>query len=99
MSGQLGHGDEENQLAPRRVPAAGFNGERVVMVAAGDTHTVVGHPVGAAAGGGRAVRGREGCVCGGWGTLHSGGDGGGPGLHLGVWSLWSAGAWRWAWRH
>ena len=33
--GQLGHGDEENQLAPRRVPAAGFNGERVVMVAAG----------------------------------------------------------------
>jgi alpha-tubulin suppressor-like RCC1 family protein len=40
MSGQLGHGDQENQLAPRRVPAAGFNGERVVMVAAGDTHTV-----------------------------------------------------------
>ena len=38
--GQLGHGDEENQLAPRRVPAAGFNGERVVMVAAGDQHTV-----------------------------------------------------------
>jgi alpha-tubulin suppressor-like RCC1 family protein len=38
--GQLGHGDEENQLAPRRVPAAGFNGERVVMVAAGDRHTV-----------------------------------------------------------
>ena len=33
--GQLGHGDEKNQLAPRRVPAAGFNGERVVMVAAG----------------------------------------------------------------
>ena len=38
--GQLGHGDYENQLAPRRVPAAGFNGERVVMVAAGDRHTV-----------------------------------------------------------
>jgi alpha-tubulin suppressor-like RCC1 family protein len=38
--GQLGHGDEENQLAPRRVPAAGFNGERVVMVAAGGAHTV-----------------------------------------------------------
>ena len=38
--GQLGHGDEENQLAPRRVPAAGFNGERVVMVAAGGRHTV-----------------------------------------------------------
>ena len=33
--GRLGHGDEENQLAPRRVPAAGFNGERVVVVAAG----------------------------------------------------------------
>ena len=45
--GRLGHGDEENQLAPRRVPAAGFNGERVVMVAAGSGHTValseVGH--------------------------------------------------------
>ena len=39
--GRLGHGDEENQLAPRRVPAAGFNGERVVMVAAGGGHTVV----------------------------------------------------------
>ena len=38
--GRLGHGDEENQLAPRRVPAAGFNGERVVMVAAGGAHTV-----------------------------------------------------------
>ena len=40
LYGQLGHGDEENQLAPRRVPAAGFNGERVVMVAAGNEHTV-----------------------------------------------------------
>jgi len=38
--GRLGHGDEENQLAPRRVPAAGFNGEQVVMVAAGRGHTV-----------------------------------------------------------
>ena len=37
--GQLGHGDTEDQLAPRRVPAAGFNGERVVMVAAGRMHT------------------------------------------------------------
>ena len=37
--GRLGHGDAENQLAPRRVPAAGFNGERSVMVAAG-RHTV-----------------------------------------------------------
>ena len=26
--GQLGHGDGENQLVPRRVPAAAFNGER-----------------------------------------------------------------------
>jgi alpha-tubulin suppressor-like RCC1 family protein len=38
--GQLGHGDEENQLAPRRVPAAAFNDERIVMVAAGGSHTV-----------------------------------------------------------
>ena len=38
--GQLGHGDEEDQLAPRRVPAAGYNGERIVMVAAGGDHTV-----------------------------------------------------------
>ena len=38
--GNLGHGDEEDQLAPRRVPAAGFNGEQVVMVAAGRGHTV-----------------------------------------------------------
>ena len=38
--GQLGHGDEEGQLAPRRVPAALFNGERVVMVAAGSAHIV-----------------------------------------------------------
>ena len=38
--GKLGHGDEETQLAPRRVPAAGFNGERIVMVAAGVSHTV-----------------------------------------------------------
>tara|TARA_Y100000389_G_scaffold64397_1_gene60455 strand:+ start:3783 stop:5207 length:1425 start_codon:yes stop_codon:yes gene_type:complete len=38
--GQLGHGDEENQLAPRRLPAACFNDERVVMVAAGNSHTV-----------------------------------------------------------
>ena len=38
--GRLGHGCEENELAPRRVPAAGFNGERVVMVAAGEVHTV-----------------------------------------------------------
>jgi hypothetical protein len=38
--GRLGHRDEENQLAPRRVPAASFNGERIVMVAAGSLHTV-----------------------------------------------------------
>ena len=38
--GMLGHGDEEDQLAPRRVPAAWFNDERVVMVAAGPGHTV-----------------------------------------------------------
>ena len=35
-----GHGDGEDQLAPRRVPAEEVNGERVVMVAAGDRHTV-----------------------------------------------------------
>ena len=38
--GRLGHGDEEDQLVPRRVPAAGFNCEQVVMVAAGGVHTV-----------------------------------------------------------
>jgi alpha-tubulin suppressor-like RCC1 family protein len=38
--GRLGHGNEQDQLAPRRVPEAGFNGERVVMVAAGSFHTV-----------------------------------------------------------
>jgi alpha-tubulin suppressor-like RCC1 family protein len=46
--GQLGHGDDENQLAPRRVPAVAFRpkgsaegpGERIVMVAAGGAHTV-----------------------------------------------------------
>ena len=38
--GRLGHGDAENQLAPRRVPAAAFNDERVVMVDAGSAHTV-----------------------------------------------------------
>ena len=38
--GQLGHGNREDQLAPRRVPAARFNRERVVMVAAGLAHTV-----------------------------------------------------------
>ena len=37
--GHLGHGDEETQLASRRVPAAGLNGVRVVMVAAGFGHT------------------------------------------------------------
>ena len=37
--GQLGHGDRGNQLAPRRVPGAGFNGERVVMVAGGVAYT------------------------------------------------------------
>ena len=30
----------ESQLAPRRVPAAGFNGERVVILAAVAEHTV-----------------------------------------------------------
>jgi alpha-tubulin suppressor-like RCC1 family protein len=46
--GQLGHGDEENQLAPSRVPEKWFRpkgspegpDERVVMVAAGFGHTV-----------------------------------------------------------
>jgi len=46
--GQLGHGNWENQLVPRRVPAAGFRpngspegpGERIAMVAAGGSHTV-----------------------------------------------------------
>jgi alpha-tubulin suppressor-like RCC1 family protein len=46
--GQLGHGDEENQLAPSRVPEKWFRpkgspegpDERVVMVAVGRGHTV-----------------------------------------------------------
>jgi alpha-tubulin suppressor-like RCC1 family protein len=46
--GQLGHGDEEDQIAPRRVPEAAFRpngsaegpGERIVMVAVGIVHTV-----------------------------------------------------------
>tara|TARA_B100001142_G_scaffold325496_1_gene379190 strand:+ start:133 stop:1521 length:1389 start_codon:yes stop_codon:yes gene_type:complete len=46
--GQLGHGDKQNQPAPRRVPVAGFrpngspegSGERIAMVAAGHGHTV-----------------------------------------------------------
>jgi RCC1 and BTB domain-containing protein len=46
--GRLGHGNDENQLAPRRVPQKWFRpkgspegpGERVVMVAAGMAHTV-----------------------------------------------------------
>ena len=50
---RLGHEDEEDQLAPRRVPAAGFNGERVVMVAANHFHTVALNEAGH---GGRAVR-------------------------------------------
>lgn len=45
--GRLGHGDNQDQLIPRRIPAALFNGEQVVMVAAGMLHTValtnVGH--------------------------------------------------------
>jgi alpha-tubulin suppressor-like RCC1 family protein len=53
IDGRLGHGDEEDQLAPRRVPAAGFNGERVVMVAANHFHTVALNEAGH---GGRAVR-------------------------------------------
>ena len=40
FAGQLRHGDMWDKLAPRRVPAAGFNYERVVMVAAGDCNTV-----------------------------------------------------------
>jgi alpha-tubulin suppressor-like RCC1 family protein len=38
--GQLGHGDEEDQWAPRQVEAGRFGGERVVFVAAGGNHTV-----------------------------------------------------------
>lgn len=38
--GRLGHGDANEQLSPQRVPAAGFNGERIVMVAAVGLHTV-----------------------------------------------------------
>jgi len=37
---RLGHGDEEDQLSPRRVVSAGFKSERIVMVGAGGSHTV-----------------------------------------------------------
>ena len=38
--GQLGHNDEDNQLAPRQVEAGRFGGETVVFVAAGAHYTV-----------------------------------------------------------
>ena len=38
--GRLGHEDEDDQLAPRRVPGTWSNDERVVMVVAGHGHTV-----------------------------------------------------------
>ena len=38
--GQLGHNDEDNQLAPRQVEARRFGGEKVVFVAAGSFQTV-----------------------------------------------------------
>ena len=38
LFGRLGHGGA--QLVPRQVLAVHLNGERVVMVAAGNTHTV-----------------------------------------------------------
>jgi alpha-tubulin suppressor-like RCC1 family protein len=38
-SGQLGHGDDETQLAPKRVVAADWEGRRVVSVACGGEHT------------------------------------------------------------
>jgi alpha-tubulin suppressor-like RCC1 family protein len=40
-SGQLGHGDEETQLAPKRVAAAKWEGRCVVSVACGRYHTAV----------------------------------------------------------
>ena len=39
-NGRLGHVSEESQRAPRRVPAARFNNQRVAMLAAGNMHTV-----------------------------------------------------------
>ena len=38
--GRLGHGDEDDYLVPMLVPRSAFNGERVVMVAVGNSHTV-----------------------------------------------------------
>ena len=38
--GQLGHWYEKTKLVPHQVPPAGFNGERIVMAAAGMYHTV-----------------------------------------------------------
>ena len=38
-NGQLGHGDWQRRMLPTQVPAAWFNDERIVMVAAGGWHT------------------------------------------------------------
>ena len=38
-SGKLGHGDEHDQLLPKKVEA--FAGQRVVAVSAGDVHSIV----------------------------------------------------------
>ena len=39
-AGQLGHGDRETLCAPRQVEAGRFGGEKVVLVEAGENHTV-----------------------------------------------------------
>ena len=37
-SGQLGHGDQQEQLLPKKIEA--FAGRRVVAVSAGETHSI-----------------------------------------------------------
>ena len=39
-NGQLGHNDDDDQLAPRQLEPGRFGGEKVVFVAAGGRHTV-----------------------------------------------------------
>jgi alpha-tubulin suppressor-like RCC1 family protein len=39
-SGQLGHGNDQDQRLPRQVEAARFGGKKLVFVAAGEWHTL-----------------------------------------------------------
>ena len=51
-NGQLGHGDWQRRMVPTQVPAAWFNDERIVMVAAGGWHSTAPVMYGSDGGGG-----------------------------------------------